>query len=328
MELVLNDFRWRWVDGYAVSGEYNVKDRSNQPLAIGGANTVDTDDIIGYSERTPTELLTLLLDALNIPMAKQDVSQVPDDTRPYVRWDYAKPGYELGLLAEQLGCQVVPTPDGGVSIQPTGSGGSLPTTNVIRTQQIVDPLPPPKNLIGVSGPVRIEADLNLVAVGLDTDGLIKPIGELSYTPAGGWGNFDLRSAHNVPNPDAVPLALESVFKWYQPDLADPAFSDLKYIKQITPIADNLLQVNQGTGQQFDGFVWGLYFDGADPRKNNVEQLPDIASLNLPAKAVVNTSYSVDNNLGVVKFNDPLCKSKNPSTASLFSTFGAFSNSVI
>lgn len=57
--------------------------------------------------------------------------------------------------------------------------------------------------------------LNLEAVGLDTDGQIKLIDELSYKPAAGWGQEWHAVFPSITNPAHRELAVRSVFRWYR-----------------------------------------------------------------------------------------------------------------
>lgn len=322
-DLVIEDFRWRWRHNQ-ISGEFNIRDDSNAVYPIGGASTVDPNDIIGYSERTPRELLGLLLDALGVASGDQDVSTVPDDIRPYVRWDYAAPSYELTALVDQLGCQIVPTPGGAVSIEVQGAGAGIPSGDIESDQIVVDPLPPPRDLVGLSGATQVQSDIRLEAVGMEVDGTIQKINDLSYKPDDGWGKWDVDNGFTTKEQDDViqrTLAIQSVFRWYRIAVEDED-NDIDYIKQILPLSDRLLATDETTGRRYPAFCWGVFWEQFETKvsKNNYDSLDDIdreklgfnggsigSDIGGSGDAIVDIPFGIDNLTGVIKFQAPIYK---------------------
>ena len=184
--MTLLDFRWAWTDG-TISGIYNLKNEDGTVRVIDGAMP-STTDAIGNSEKTPQELAELLLDAMGV--ANYDVTDLPNDTRPSVEWSFANPAQELSRLVAPLGCSIVPTIDGDVNIRQLGVGVALPTTPLESGGATLDPANPPKRIGIVCDETRYQLDFDLEAVGLDTDGNIKLLNDLSFTPAGGWQEND------------------------------------------------------------------------------------------------------------------------------------------
>src|SRR6185437_16062245 len=104
-------------------------------------------------------------------------------------------------LCDQLGCRIVLYLDDTVSIVQTGIGSDLPSDNIERASLVVDPPEIPESILVVGGRTRYQVDLFLTPVGLDVDGTIRDIWDLSYAPVsllaagvkptaanmGGWG---------------------------------------------------------------------------------------------------------------------------------------------
>ena len=76
------DRRWRWQFG-DIYGRYNFRDTGN--------------NLVINSEKTPQQLATLLLNAMN--ETGYDVSSLPNDTRPEVDWIGDNPAEQLNELA-------------------------------------------------------------------------------------------------------------------------------------------------------------------------------------------------------------------------------------
>jgi len=199
LSLSIQDRRWKWSFG-RVSGWYNHR----QPDF-----TIDKD-----FEKKPSELA----DFCRIAMGEAEfaVNEMPDDARPEVNWDSTNPAQALASLAESLGCYVVLQLDNQVAIRKKGDGADLPRNNTIIDESGgIDPPEKPDAFAVVTGPRRFQQDFELEAVGLDTDGKIKKIDDLSYKPAGGWSTIDLPHFQNVSDTKCRDLAKATVFRWYR-----------------------------------------------------------------------------------------------------------------
>ncbi len=164
------DRRHRWKFGY-ISGHYNRRDPAGE--------------VIKDSEKTPQELLKLLFEAMG--EQNPDVSRVPDNGRPEVLWDYATPALELNSLCDTLNCRVILGLDNRAKVWPIGQGELLPEEFARNLSVEAAFVQRPDVLKLVTAPIRYQDTWQLEAVGLDTDGEIKPIDDLSYKPANGWG---------------------------------------------------------------------------------------------------------------------------------------------
>lgn len=172
--LKILDRRWKWQFG-KISGHWNVR----KPDL-----TLDLD-----REKSPQDLAKLLLEAMG--EKRYDVSQLPNQTRPLVYWDYDNPAEQLQRLCESLDCRIVLRTDNKVYICKTGQGAALPTDRISSGGEGYDPVETPDSVEFVFGQTKWQGRLDLEAVGIDVDGKIKLIKDLSYNPAGegeeyGW----------------------------------------------------------------------------------------------------------------------------------------------
>ena len=253
------DRRWKWNAGGSLSGNYNRR----QANAATGAGLQQPPTLVPRdgSIRTPRQLAALCLLAMG--EATFDVSQLPNDTYPLVEWENVNPAQALAAMAEQLGCRVVLRLDNTVQVARTGVGLDLPHDLPILSESItINPPRRPDALEVVTGANLYQADIGLEAVGMDIDGAIKPINDLSYKPRSGWGNEKPGDFFNVENRrrPGVPipprdmqvtnprdLALDTVFRWYrarnfaQADgsfgLNLPGYGRIRWLEQILPLGD-------------------------------------------------------------------------------------------
>lgn len=172
--LKILDRRWKWQFG-KISGHWNI---------LKPDRTFDLD-----REKSPQDLAKLLLDAMG--EKRYDVSQLPNQTRPLTYWDYENPAEQLQRLCESLDCRIVLRTDNRVYICRNGVGQQLPTDRISGGGYGFDPVETPDSIEFVLGQTKWQGRLDLEAVGIDVDGKIKPIKDLSYNPAGegeeyGW----------------------------------------------------------------------------------------------------------------------------------------------
>lgn len=174
IQLPIRDRRWRWRFGM-IRGSYNVRQPNNTYLR----------------ERTPQQLATLCLDAMG--EANYDISRLPNSARLPRKWIAENPAQELDKICRELGCVVVLNPSTNiVELWPVGSSRN-PDPLQDSTYQISDGdgitvSAKPKDIVVYGGETLFQSVFQLgEAVGRDTDGTLKPINQLSYTPPGGWG---------------------------------------------------------------------------------------------------------------------------------------------
>lgn len=206
VSLRILDRRWKWEYG-SISGRYNVR-------APGG----DIDKKL--PKRNAQQLAKLLLKEMSEEQV--DVSALPTFVVPETQWDDANPARELAGLAEKLGCRVVLGSDDKISIRKTGDGKKLPAGALLINAGagLEKPVPPDKVKL-ICGPTLYHSHFELEAVGEDTDGQIKPIGELSYRPDEGWqGSATAAKDSEFTGPSGeklrtTTLAAKTVWRWYR-----------------------------------------------------------------------------------------------------------------
>jgi hypothetical protein len=314
--LAILDRRWKWAFP-TISGVYNVRAASGEILRP-DASASPGASIVLDTERTPQELAALLLDALGETL--YSVAELPNDTRPRVDWDHTPAASALAELCEALGCRVVLALDGTVAIRRLGAGAALPElASTIDRWLGVDPPERPDALAVVCGPTRHQVDLLLEAVGRDLDGSIKPIDDLSYKPAGGWGDIDLAAYLNLADPRAAELAAATVFRWYRikTPFDVPTLDAAQGIRIET--AHTLFEIALGGGEQvetelFDGYargkpsqVWGVWYDRKLSFVNTVAKLATITDFqsDYALAALVSRGWRIDAERGMVVFAEPV-----------------------
>jgi len=166
------DRRWRWQYN-VIAGWYNRRK----------ADTTDT--ILSGTEKTPQELAEILLIAMGETAGESDVTAMPNDSRPEMKWDeQTNPAQELQRLCDILGCRIVlQLSNGKVKIYREGVGFGLPY-NVDLMQPsygVVTPIAP-SSIFATTAPVWQDRLLQLEAVALDTDNKYKTFDDpdLSY----------------------------------------------------------------------------------------------------------------------------------------------------
>ncbi|HET6323895.1 MAG TPA: hypothetical protein VFG04_04275 [Planctomycetaceae bacterium] len=253
------DRRWLWKLGY-ISGHYNLRlpsgQNANEGFNSSAANQSDADgtDIRPGTEQSPQDLATLCLQAMN--EQNYDVSALPNDPRPEVDWSYTNPAEALQSLCEGLGCRIVYwLADDSVKVVTIGQGQPLPD-NGLQTfiSQGVDPPNTPSSLKLVGGPWVYQGFIPLTAVGIDADGSIQEIDDLSYTPLLGWEN-------EVPgvfpsftdDPEIRALVEKSIYRMWRLDLPvrvpgqnAPTISDIRQLKLYKRLVDTHFDPNDST----------------------------------------------------------------------------------
>lgn len=248
------DKRWKW--RYPrISGQYNIRDCGGQ--------------IIESTRKTFTELLSLLLNALNEPQTL--FADIPD-TYPEVRWDNAYAARELEWLLDWHGLVLAPQLDDDIRIERLGSGQGLPVSNdnispVYTYNQTVMP----SSVHVRTGPTIFQSLIWLEAVGLDTDGTIKRINDLSYKPAGGWETQWYNNFADVA-PILRHLAFRTVWRWYRlqsqySDVGNASVETMANLRLLDRLAESHAD-DSGNGRCLDPVVTGVYWPLSDHKANN------------------------------------------------------------
>lgn len=224
------DRRWRW-KYKLISGRYNVR--------LSDA-TIRQD-----TKKTYYELLAILLKALGEENYIIDLPY-PDLEPPEVHWYRQRVDLQLAWLCDRIGCLIVLGLDNRVSIIPSGKGPIYPVNGRELSARIpTTPSAWPKEVVATYAPTRYQMKIELEAVGLERDGSIVPIADLSYCPANGWalqvsGIFD-----DVVDDTDRELARKTVYRWYR--VKQFADGTLKLPEQEKPLSaiDNILPLLEG-----------------------------------------------------------------------------------
>ncbi len=297
IRIELLDQRWRWRLG-KISGQYNLR-------------TEDASQIVPGTEKSPRELAKLCLAEMGTHLA--DLSQMPNETRPFIDWDVTQPAAALASLAEMVGCTVVLKTNGRIAIEPVGRGKQLPVSGfLIAGREGYDPPELPQAIELVAGPTRYQVDFDLEAVGEDIDGEIKPIDQLSYKPKHGWA-FETPWTDNV-DPRCQELSQQSIFKMYRiklpetlPGVPKSRGNRLQSIDELLPLLPHQIdddRLPDGTRKRRLPWVYGTYVKEAHSAPT---QAPGILSPNLtrfPAQRY-ERSFRVDHRRGIVHFAEPV-----------------------
>lgn len=286
--LTLQDRRWRWRFA-TITGAYNIR-RPNGEI---------------INEKNPRELAQLLFVAMG--ESSYLLNLLPTDGRPEVYWDHASAPLELARLCDLFGCEVdIDIATNTAAIRRLNYGPSfMPLTDIKSLSLTIDPPELPQMLRLICGETVVDSLVQLEAVGLDTDGLVKPIDDLSYTPLGGWEEEgDWGQFHGVEDPDERSLAVQTVGRWFRvkwfpgETLQVPGLGGtLDSISQILPLRASLIA--DVTDTEFPALspVYGAHFvEGSPSIGENLEGLPR-----------VRVPYRIDRNSGLIVFSRPMIR---------------------
>lgn len=190
-------WKWRWP---RISGHYNIR---------------QCDQLIDpTTSKSLGELIFLLLAALGETSAF--ITQIPG-VFPEVKWDKAYAGRELELLCDWAGLVICPQLDGMILIERMGSGASLPLPprdDNISPLYTYNQTVMPSQVAVRTGPTVFQSLINLQAVGLEADGTIRPLNNLTYMPAAGWSRQWFTTFPDVAVASRH-LAFQTVWRWYR-----------------------------------------------------------------------------------------------------------------
>lgn len=330
--LQILDRRWKWRYG-KISGRYNQTDDAGQILS--GAGRDIAADAVKNSERDPLDLAIYCL----LAMGEKDASatDLPGDTRPSVDWDYANPAKSLAEICEACGCRVVLGLDNKVRVRKLNVGKPLPNLPFVDAQAEANPPEKPDKVTIVTAPVQVQWDFKLEAVGLDTDGKIKPIDELSYKPTAGWGAQDpdtFVDLTDADDPEVRNLALESVYKWYriilEKDIVVPTGDGktesipLRHREQIDLLPEQVDRDSvEGEKRKIRREAWcyGVWYI-PDPKdwmststteRGNSASTEDYITRKKDAR-LVTAGFSIDTVNRVVRFSEPIYRQPSDGSA--------------
>lgn len=301
--LAIFDRRWKWRWG-KIGGRYNLRAGDGKIQGVGAKDS---------TEKTPQEMARLCLEAMG--ERRYDVGNMPNDSRPEVDWDEMPPAEALASLCDQLGCRVVLGLDDRVHIYRVGQGATLPNNEVMEDSLTLDLPEAPDELAVLCGASRWQADFELEAVGLETDGTavaenlrgaIRPIDELSYAPSAGWGNVDIRTMCAVTaGKKERELAKQTVYRWYRITMPPPGAADVTELKQVLPLFDVQCETRLIENRKVPkpALVYGTWCPSNYSLENVQLEFNPTGDTDSPWFR----QWTLDRDLGIVKFSQPVFK---------------------
>lgn len=187
--LEILDWRWKWAFG-SISGCYNQLD--------------DHGKLVPWLIRSPTELAILCFQAMGVTKYLIDLPPgltqaqglqfatlnppwlgvVPvTGTNPPVNWVNILPAQALENLANQYGRRVIPRlGDYTIMVAVPGIGKDLPPGSISKDAIVFDSPETPSGVGVIGGYTKYQVILPLEPVGIEWDGSIRPVNNLSYAP--------------------------------------------------------------------------------------------------------------------------------------------------
>lgn len=251
--VMLEDRRWSWRYS-TIDGHYNIlavkpfRIDKVQVIGVGVAQNPVLDarldnlpaleedlfpnqvrpQLQWWTKKSARQLAVLLAQAMG--EKNYDVANIPDDQYPEVHWQAANAAQQLEMLASQYACVVVwDWSSNRLFIAKRGTGAELPRAlpGEIESDTLgEDPPEPPRKITVYGAELTYGVRLQTYPVGVDLDGVIKPIDYLSYRPTGGWwtkgrGGFDKSMFADLNLPagytkyDCERLANQYIYKMYK-----------------------------------------------------------------------------------------------------------------
>jgi len=286
------DKRWRWSKSYWTHA-YNVRYPDG---------SIDTSSV--------ATLQQIVIDLLTeIGESVYDVSGVSSGEYPEIVFDHDDCASALEELLNPRGYVVSLNIDDSVTVWRRGSGTTLPAgSELVNASISIDPPEIPYYLTALGRKTLVQSKLLMQAVGLDTDGAVKPVASLSYAPSGGWGSVNKSSMDFISDSKSKELALQTVGKWYQVvSQADSTYNITGYCPtvvsvssawQYLPLDDKILDnaVDVFSKQhRADAYVEGTFY------LDDVTKNPPAGSNTAAFTRVDRREWRLDKELGVVMF---------------------------
>lgn len=334
VSLIIFDRRWKWRFG-SISGHYNRL-----------TDSADATDVA--SEKSVRDLARLCLNEMG--ETNYDVSGLPDlSIGPEVEWECSNPARELELLCDEYSCRVVLSWTNQVRIAQFGQGLRLPVGQIVNSSPIpalpgmnfpvampiirvaksIDPVERPDAIKVCTAPIMFQIDMELEAVGMDIDGAIRPLKDLSFAPNkvakdGGFADFFCGSTLGffaIEDDRTRNLANRSIYKMYRVkvpftfpsrDNNEPLeVTALENIRPLIPFQVGTV-IEEGIKKNRPALVYGKWYDEdrLEVLGNTVETVRPAVEPEFPGgivdaealdKVIVPGGYSIDGNRCLVQF---------------------------
>jgi hypothetical protein len=202
--ITLQDRRWRWQRAAAIYGHHNEFDATG---------AIRSDSLLDL--RT---MIQRLCTAIGEPFANVIV---PANFYPEFDVLNDRPADALQTMCDEYGLVIcLGFNSEAITVCPRGQqvfGNSVSTADMMAQSSGYQPARPHAYYETCFGPSEYQSQFVTAPVGVDTDGAIKNIYDLSYQPSGGWSRCSPKNMANVLNEHgalAYQLARKSVFRWY------------------------------------------------------------------------------------------------------------------
>lgn len=281
------DRRWKWKT-CAISGNYNRRLLDNSIIFSAAAPW----------KKSARELFAMIFAAVGEPGA--DVTSAPANVYPEFTFQSLPADQALDYLCDICSCSIVITTSNKLKVVALGVGNQLVRTAVksrINCEVRIGALPSQVAL--TCGPSVFQSRLLLEAVGLDTDGKIRPINNLSYKPAAGWSREYPTHFPSVDQ-DKRHLAFQTVWRWFRPKsqvnggLTIPGVA----VQVNSPMQYRLLPWMAVPGENYDTpcLIPARMFGQFYPEQDFARNTPKKASLPAPFKIIPE--------MGIIEFEYP------------------------
>lgn len=285
VQATIADRRVNWKNGFVV-GVYNQ--------VING---------IPDEEKTLTELFDICFAAYGESPVYHNVPGV----YPAVIWEYVNPATAIAELCEKYGLEVTLGLDSAVHVAPKNEFRILPSGWITQAERTIKNNPIPTTIRVVGNRIINEKTYQLKAVGLETDGKLKWINDLTYKPTGGWGASAVNHFEDVTDEDERDLARKCIYRWYMwdPDDVTTGGTRKAHLPWMTELARTATE--DGEKKRMKPYIWV-----------KEAQTDSITWTNKTVAEAPADGYSIDYERGLVKFDRLMVKvSSSPSQTPTF-----------
>ena len=296
------DRRWSWSKAYYTKA-FNVRNPDGS--------------IVDSSKKSTSAIAAELFGELGV---SADVSAVATNDYPELVLDHHRVDDALSDLLTNRGYVISLMGDDSVKVYRRGTGVTLPRNYDTRSENIsVNPPQVPYVLKVVGSRTLVQSKLKFLPVGVDVDGTIKQVANLSYAP-GSWVGADMENFNFIADKKAKDLAKATVGKWFQvASQADGSLSiqaggvvnyspgeiSVSSATQYLPLKAELIDSSTNPLGLVNGnrsTVEGTFYQG--------NQNPPIAANSDDFSKQDKLGYTFNEELGIIKF-DELALKKTP-----------------
>lgn len=236
-----------------------------------------------------------------------DVSNLSASNYPRLSVVAGNAAYELDRLCDESGCDIVLL-ENSVKIVKRNTGSPLPSGGRVASPEYeFTPDNGPEYFTVDAGPTLWDGNLKLEAVGIDTDGCLKPIADLTYAPSSGWASEHPLVFPNIGRSN-WPLARSSVYRIYRvksmvddtlelPGLTSTDTFSVSNAHQIKIQSHRLAVCDSTTGRERPAEVVGSFWN----RSEAFKQSNDIGEY-----YSCDVGFTLDTENGLVIFDDIMC----------------------